>query len=135
MNNDLDIIKARIDEASPGPWRALAGMKQRAYAELGYSNAAVPMVLSNDTHALGEFSPWLSDGDRDLIVNARADIEWLISEVERLRDIEAAAFMKGHDHGRDIERGFTTAWLRRGDACCVENADRIARGEHRGEDK
>jgi cephalosporin hydroxylase len=92
---------------------------------------------SNHTHehVLGELSAWVNDGDRDLIVNARSDIEWLISEVERLRDIEAAAFMKGHDHGRDIERGFTTAWLRRGDACCVENADRIARGEHRGEDK
>jgi hypothetical protein len=135
MNNDLDIIKARIDEASPGPWRALSGAKQRAYASMGYSTAAVPLILGNNEHVLGELSAWVDDGDRDLIVNARADIEWLISEVERLRDIEAAAFMKGHDHGRDIERGFTTAWLRRGDACCVEDADRIARGEHRGEDK
>ncbi len=34
----------------------------------------------------------------------------------------------------DTERAAVVAWLRRGDECCVANADRIERGEHRREE-
>ena len=83
---DLKSIKARLDKASPGPWRALAGAKQRAYASAGYSDAVVPLVIANDDHVLGEVSPWLADGDRDLIVNARTDVESLYDEVRVARE-------------------------------------------------
>lgn len=88
--SDLKEIKARLDAASPGPWRALVGLKQRAGAEMGYSNCGVPMVLSNNEYVLGELSAWTSDGDRALIVNARADIERLLNEVDYLREHLAA---------------------------------------------
>lgn len=82
MNNDLKAIKARLDKASPGPWRALTGLRQH---DPRYANAVVPMLLSNDEHALCEFSHWMSDGDRALVVNARSDIERLYDEVRTLR--------------------------------------------------
>jgi hypothetical protein len=86
-------IKARLDAASPGPWRALSGAKQRSHEMLfgmPVSSAAFPMVLSNNQYVLGELSAWTSDGDRALIVNARADIERLLNEVDYLREHLAA---------------------------------------------
>lgn len=94
--NDLLDIKARLDAASPGPWRALTGAKQRAHDNAvasGFAvplNAAFPMTLSNNEHILGEFSPWMSDGDRALIVNSRRDIERLLNEVQCLQGHLAA---------------------------------------------
>lgn len=82
---DLKAIKARLDKASPGPWRALAGAKQRAHMAAGYSNAVVPLVITNDEAVLGEMCPWMSDADRDLIVNARSDIEYLYAELRTAR--------------------------------------------------
>ena len=83
---DLKPIKARLDKASPGPWRALAGAKQRAYASAGYSNAVVPLVVANDERVLGEMSPWMEDGDRTFVVNARTDVESLYDEVRVARE-------------------------------------------------
>ena len=92
VNEDLKDIKARLDAATPGPWRAIAGEKQRSYehaARLGLicGVPAFPMVLTNNTHAIGELSPWTMDEDRALIVNARRDIEHLYDEVLRAREL------------------------------------------------
>lgn len=90
--NTFDAIKGRLDAASPGPWRALRGEKQRPHEvaeRLGLINAvpAFPLVLANNEHVLGELSAWTVDEDRALIVNARRDIEWLINEVEFCRGL------------------------------------------------
>lgn len=91
MNNDLIAIKARLDKASPGPWRALAGSKKVSIHDIGLGARPVaainPMVLGNDEYVIGEISPWMEDGDRDLIVNARIDIERLYDEVRTLRGL------------------------------------------------
>lgn len=92
MNNDLKSIKARLDAAAPGPWRAIAGEKQRSHenaARLGLISGApvFPMLLSNNTHAIGELSPWTMDEDRTFIVNARADMDYLYDEVLRAREL------------------------------------------------
>jgi len=76
---DLAEIKARLDAASPGPWRALSGKTQRS--PMTGSPLVYPLVLANNEHVLGDVSPWMEDGDRDLIVNARRDIERLYDEV------------------------------------------------------
>lgn len=81
---DLKHIKDRLDAASPGPWRALSGKTQRPATG---SPLVYPLVLANNEHILCELSPWTGDGDRDLIVNARRDIELLYNEVEYLRDL------------------------------------------------
>jgi hypothetical protein len=82
--HDLLDIKARLDAASPGPWRAL-------------TDAAFPMTLANNEYTLGEFSAWMSDGDRALIVNARRDIERLLNEVEYLQEHLAAVLAGAGD--------------------------------------
>ena len=96
--SDLKAIKARLEAASPGPWRALTGAKQRSHEMhfgLPISSAAFPMVLANNEFVLGELSAWTSDGDRDLIVNARADINRLLEEVSILREHLAAVLAGG----------------------------------------
>lgn len=51
-----------------------------------------------------------------------AEYNDLLAEVEQLRgEVER-------------ERAAVVKWLRRGDECCVANADRIERGEHRSEE-
>ena len=83
-DEELNAIKNRLAAASPGPWRALTGERQRSYAH-GNANAVLPMVLSNNEHVLGEMSPWLSDGDRAFIIQSRTDVEALVTEVARLQ--------------------------------------------------
>ena len=65
----------------------------------------------------------------------------LLAEVERLRAIigDQQILLDEHsldnrhafDEGGNNERAAVVAWLRRGDECCVANADRIEGGEHR----
>ena len=93
----FDEIKARVEAASPGLWRALSGAKQRSHEMhfgLSVSSAAFPMVLANNEFVLGELSAWTSDGDRALIVNARRDIEWLVNEVEFARGLLRRLYME-----------------------------------------
>lgn len=82
-DKELTAIKERLAAASPGPWRALTGERQRSHAH-GNANAVFPMVLSNNEHVLAEMSPWLSDGDRTFIIQSRTDVEVLVAEVARL---------------------------------------------------
>jgi hypothetical protein len=103
---DLKEIQARLDAASPGPWRALAGAKQRPYAEMGYSNAAIPLVLSNNEYVLGEMSAWLSDGDRTLIVNARKDIENLVDELLTVRELLRAVLQDCEEEAVEAARAY-----------------------------
>ncbi len=41
-----------------------------------------------------------------------------------------AAYERGRAAGNTEECAHIVAWLRRGDACCVANAERIERGDH-----
>lgn len=88
---DLKDIKARLDAAAPGPWRALSGKTQRAVVSIGgpmgiSHNVAYPLVLANNEHVLGALSPLTGDAERDLIVNSRDDIERLYEAVRRTRE-------------------------------------------------
>lgn len=98
--NDLKDIKNRLDAASPGPWRALTGAKQRSHeAHIGQADSAVfPLVLSNNEYVLGEISPWMLDADRALVVNAREDIERLYRSVQIARDHLRAVVAGKADH-------------------------------------
>ena len=81
-DKELNAIKERLAAASPGPWRALTGERQRMAS---HGSAVFPMVLSNNEHVLGEMSPWLSDGDRTFIIQSRTDVHTLVAEVARLQ--------------------------------------------------
>ena len=109
--NDLKEIKARLDAASPGPWRALAGMKQRphdSYFGVAVSSAVFPLVLTNNEFVLGEMSAWTSDGDRDLIVNARKDIERLLDEVAYTRELLRAVLYDCEEEAVDAARRYVS---------------------------
>jgi hypothetical protein len=90
MSNDLKSIKARLDRASPGPWRALAGARKVSVRDVGLgalpASFATPLVLGNDEYVLGEISPWIEDVDRDFIVHARTDVESLYDELRAARE-------------------------------------------------
>lgn len=46
------------------------------------------------------------------------------------RACECDGYKTGYREGADEERARIVAWLRRGDECCVANAERILKGEH-----
>ena len=123
VNEDLKHIKARLDAAAPGPWRALTGAKQRAsQASFDWTtcsgvtvstpsgNFVFPLVLANDEHVLGELSAWTGDSERDLIVHARADIERLYDEVRAAR-----AHLRSVLEGRAEDVAAAHAYLARGE--------------------
>lgn len=82
---DLKPIKARLNKANAGPWRALAGARRVSVRDVGLGALpaafATPLVLGNDEHVLCEMSAWIEDGDRDFIVHARMDVEALYYEL------------------------------------------------------
>lgn len=76
----LDDIKARHKEASAGDWQ---WMKNRTilWAALTPKNGILVLSCPNDD--FGDLRP--TEGDAAFIANAPTDIQWLITEVERLR--------------------------------------------------
>jgi len=105
----LDEIKARLAAASPGPWRALTGLRQNEPRFGGC--AVVPMLLANNEHALGELSAHFIDADRALIMNAREDVEYLLAELA----------------GAGCHHGETPARVVEENRRLVEENDRLAR--------
>lgn len=92
---ELAVIRKRLDAASPGPWHALTGARKYGQAIVLSGVAPVtpayPFVLANTKHVLAEVSAWIEDADRDLIVHARSDMETLLAEVERTREVFVGA--------------------------------------------
>jgi hypothetical protein len=80
--DDLKDIKARMDAAAPGPWRAVQG-----FLRAGPMGSYMPLVIVNDTHFLAEIGPATEDAERDFLVHARADVDRLYAEVECVRGI------------------------------------------------
>jgi hypothetical protein len=80
--DDFKDVKARMDAAAPGPWRALQGFRRA-----GPMGASMPLVIANDTHFLAEIGPATEDAERAFLVHARADVERLYDEVEYLRNL------------------------------------------------
>lgn len=74
MPDRLTEIRARLDAATPGPWkRSLSGSR---YNPWKVHRGAILVALSGE-----------SPEDADLIAHAPADIAWLLAEVEELRAV------------------------------------------------
>ena len=79
MSDRLNEIRARLDAATPGPWR--------------YAPNPLGGIVDSDGRYI--IAPYCGYGDeRDmpdvlLIAHAPADIAWLLNEVERLRRDES----------------------------------------------
>jgi hypothetical protein len=83
--NRLEEIKARAEKATRGPWKA--PLKDLGEAEFTERNEFYFDHSFEAYPPLGEAGPVFvaaSVEDADFIANARADIPWLIAEIERL---------------------------------------------------
>jgi hypothetical protein len=75
--DQLDEIRARVQRASRGPWRAVDVRHQKGgQIRIFGSGALLANVLRSGP---------APTADAEFIAQARADIEWLLAEVKRLR--------------------------------------------------
>lgn len=83
---ELRAIRARLDAASPGPWKAWVEGRDHwggdTFIQIGGAeNRGPDLYLHFD---------WYDDGtwvaNHDFIAHAREDIETLLGEIERLKD-------------------------------------------------
>src|SRR5262249_15361143 len=75
-----DVIKARADAATEGPWRVHA-------AGMGIRGATTPYawILSPDNGSIAERHSSGTMADCEFVAAARTDVPALLAEVERLR--------------------------------------------------
>ena len=72
---NLDEIKARREEINGASWKAVEGNS---------NDIRSSVFAGNDL--LATLSPWKRHEYADFIANASTDIDWLIAEVERMRE-------------------------------------------------
>ena len=77
----LNEIKARCEQASPGPWTAWIEGRD------GEGGTTFIMVGEGENRKEDIELPGIPDQDIDFIANARADIPLLLKEIERLKSL------------------------------------------------
>jgi hypothetical protein len=77
---DLDAIRKRCNQATPGPWKS--------YVEGRDHDSGSSFIMTSDEDI--ELSS-ASVADQDFIAHARQDIPLLLDEIERLKAIIAAS--------------------------------------------
>ena len=75
---DIEAIKSRCDQATPGPWRSYIEAREK------FSGSDFIQTEGEDIYLTGA-----TDADQDFIAHARQDIPRLIAEIERLRSISS----------------------------------------------
>ena len=80
MTDRLEEIKTRMEAATPGPWE-----------QMRQDGIPTSFVLADGRFFL-DTEPFSDDGqdgvaDADFIAHSRADVEWLVSEVEQARRV------------------------------------------------
>lgn len=111
MSDRLKEIKKRLSKATPGPWKYDTGNCEVETSDWRISICSQTGNLERDREALamydyGDGLPdevakllrFDNDLDMEFIANSRADIEWLVAEIERLQtkltEIEVNEFLK-----------------------------------------
>lgn len=83
MALDLEPIKERLDEATPGPWRVWRDPDPTKVRATAVETAWRYGDIEGDTELITDYLP--TDADATFIAHAPDDIAALIAEVERLR--------------------------------------------------
>jgi len=146
---DLDAIKGRLAAAAPGPWKPMIVRRS-------IDGNCVALVQADAPNCIvATIIPQYSERETiPLLVAARADMDALVAEVERLRaerHLDNADLAQAYDFARDkataLDRAAVVAWLRkeavshRRDGFPIaaytmqERADAIERGEHHREEE
>jgi hypothetical protein len=76
---DLGAIKSRLAAATPGPWEAYSAM---CCPDMGGVSGPKGSVCA---HQVGRYGHPMTIEDAEFVAAARADVETLVAEVERLR--------------------------------------------------
>lgn len=92
---NLDAIRARRDAATRGPWRvlppeALEALKKVAPEHFGHCSIVIERPPQSREEAYETFlhvilAGCVTPADAEFIANARADVDFLLKEIERLR--------------------------------------------------
>lgn len=145
-DEELNAIKARLDAALPGPWKGFTFRRP-------IDGNCYIIVREDDPHVIAAtLVPQYGDNDTAvMLLHARADMDALVAEVERLREeahelrlmVEEAALAENLNAGdAKKERAAVVAWLRYQAEVFVDDeralcraADAIERGEHRREEE
>ena len=93
MPDRLAEIRARLDAATPGPWRIIEPLQQTARP--ARRMLVADLEASQQSSELGNVQ--LSWFDTRFIAHAPADIAWLLDEVERYRRLARVAREKVED--------------------------------------
>ncbi|BAL77316.1 hypothetical protein [Bradyrhizobium cosmicum] len=75
---DIEAIKSRRDQATPGPWKSFIEAREKTSGSDFIQTEGEDIYLTGATGA-----------DQDFIAHARQDIPRLIAEIERLRSISS----------------------------------------------
>ena len=83
----IDDIKERLRRASPGPWK----LQGETLTALCASDAENPTQSQRRIRVCElPYSPMTGDDNAPLLLWARADIEWCLAEIERLKRVAEA---------------------------------------------
>src|ERR1700743_2660751 len=90
-------IRERVEKATPGPWEWTADRWRGGYS--GLSNDAGAEIVypqtANDGDTGAAWFEEMAEDDAALIAHARADIPFLLAEIERLTAARDAAYADG----------------------------------------
>jgi hypothetical protein len=87
-----DEIRARLEAATPGPWKAAPEEAGRSWCDIWSPTTKTTVVVADsiDRHRGGKTERIsgvrISSADADLIAHAPADLAWALGEFERLED-------------------------------------------------
>jgi hypothetical protein len=91
---DIEAVRARADAATEGPWLIWDGFGPNVHGEMGAARIGPELSHSRAIFAgshPGEGTISGTAADMEFIAHAREDVPALCAEVERLREVEAAA--------------------------------------------
>lgn len=95
----LDRIREQADAATEGPWTAEYSGEQ--------GNCVLPPGYRSTREAVAGTRLWRAQADAEFIAAARADVPWLLEQVER-RDMALKAVLELHKPGRTFHgHGFS----------------------------
>lgn len=126
MTLDLEAIKARVEKATPGPWRGDsycmyihdAGGQMVADGDVAVDGppSAFACLRGDGAVTAGQMTAEQQEANYHLMVHCRTDIPALVAEVERLREQVDGSF-GGVSRNKIFELGKTAALSERCDVC------------------
>lgn len=135
----LDEIRARLEEATPGPWEWYNGC---SWWRLGLADDQAQDTKVMSPHVCSDGQPTIvvSSSDRALTENAPADIAYLLDQVDNLAAIVKTAAKDLHfiqRYAKELEKSIRPQFgfdIHTRQTTSISSADIIAAARERAED-